>query len=121
MQRVTAARWTPDNKYILSGSDDGNIRLWRARANERSGVKSAKQRAALDYNNTLVERYGHMPEVRRIKRHRHVPQVIKKAGEIKRTELSSIKRREENERKHSSKKFDKRQSEREKMILARET
>ncbi|KAH8178327.1 sof1-like domain-containing protein [Sarocladium implicatum] len=121
MQRVTAARWTPDNNYILSGSDDGNIRLWRARASDRSGVKSAKQQAALDYNAALVERYGHMPEVRRIKRHRHVPQVIKKAGEIKKTELASIKRREENERKHSKRKFDKRQSEREKMILARET
>lgn len=60
------------------------------------------------------------PEIRRIKRHRHIPQVVKKAGEIKNEELKSIKRREENERKHTKKQFEKRRSEREKMILARE-
>ncbi|OAA70595.1 U3 small nucleolar RNA associated protein [Cordyceps fumosorosea ARSEF 2679] len=120
MQRVTAARWTPDSKYVLSGSDDGNVRLWRAEASARQGVKSARQRQALEYNGALVERYGHMPEIRRIKRHRHLPTVVKKAGEIKKVELASIKRKEENERKHTKKQFEKRQSEREKMILARQ-
>ncbi|KAL9108200.1 MAG: hypothetical protein Q9187_008323, partial [Circinaria calcarea] len=43
----------------------------------------------------------HMPEIRRIKRHRHVPKQVKKAGEIKGEELKSIKRRRENERKHN--------------------
>ena len=83
-------------------------------------MKSAKQRQALEYNKALKERYGHMPEIRRIDRHRHLPKVIKKAGEIKREELSAIKRREENERKHSDKKFQKRKSEREKAILAKQ-
>ena len=27
MQRLFSARWTPDSKYVLSGSDDGNVRL----------------------------------------------------------------------------------------------
>nr|KAK0747617.1 WD40-repeat-containing domain protein [Apiosordaria backusii] len=120
MQRVFRTMWTMDSKYLLSGSDDGNIRLWRANASERSGVKSAKQRQALEYNKALTERFGHLPEIRRISRHRHVPKVIKKAGEIKREELAAIKRREENERKHSVKKFQKRKSEREKAILAKQ-
>lgn len=68
----------------------------------------------------LTEECECRPEIRRIKRHRHIPQVVKKAGEIKNEELKSIKRREENERKHSKKQFEKRRSEREKMILARE-
>ncbi|KAG6360133.1 hypothetical protein INS49_011189 [Diaporthe citri] len=120
MQRVFATKWTPDGKYLISGSDDGNVRLWRANASKREGVKSARQRQAEEYNSKLVERFSHMPEIRRIKRHRHIPQVVKKAGEIKNEELKSIKRREENERKHSKKQFEKRRSEREKMILARE-
>lgn len=120
MQRVFCARWTPDSKYVLSGSDDGNIRLWRANSSKREGVKSAKQRQALEYNEALSERYGHMPEVRRIKRHRHLPKVIKKASEIKKEELKAIKRREENERKHTKKQFEKRKSERDKVVLARE-
>lgn len=98
----------------------GNLRLWRANASERSGVKSTKQRQALEYNGALMDRYSHMPEIRRIRRHRHLPQVIKKAGEIKREELGAIKRREENERKHSDKKFQKRKGEREKAILVKQ-
>ena len=61
-----------------------------------------------------------MPEIRRIKRHRHLPKQVKKAGEIKGEELKSIKRKAENERKHSKKGLVKRTSEREKMILATE-
>ncbi|EGX93045.1 U3 small nucleolar RNA associated protein [Cordyceps militaris CM01] len=120
MQRVMAARWTPDAQYVLSGSDDGNVRLWRAKASARQGMKSSRQRQALEYNDALVERYGHMPEIRRISRHRHVPEVVKKAASIKKDELQSIKRKEENERKHTKKQFEKRQSERQKMILSRE-
>ncbi|UKZ64430.1 uncharacterized protein TrAtP1_005646 [Trichoderma atroviride] len=120
MQRVMSAKWTPDAKYVLSGSDDGNVRIWRANASQRQGIKSARHRQALEYNDALVKRFGHMPEINRIKRHRHLPKVIKKAGEIKNEELKSIKRKEENERKHSSKQFQARKGEREKMVLARE-
>jgi WD repeat and SOF domain-containing protein 1 len=120
MQRVFAVRMTGDGKYVLSGSDDGNVRLWRANASKREGIKSAKQRQALEYNEALSERYAHMPEIRRIKRHRHIPKVVKKAGEIKAEELKALKRREENERKHTKKQHKKRRSEREKMVLAAE-
>ncbi|KFX96788.1 hypothetical protein O988_05158 [Pseudogymnoascus sp. VKM F-3808] len=120
MQRVFSTKFTPDSKYILSGSDDGNIRLWRAESSRREGIKSAKQRQALEYNAALSERYQHMPEIRRIKRHRHVPKVIKKAGEIKSEELKAIKRKIENERKHTKKQFQKRKPEREKMVLVNE-
>lgn len=112
--------WTPDSKYILSGSDDGNIRLWRANASAREGIKSARQRQSEEYNTALVERYKHMPEVRRIHRHRHIPHVVKKAGEIKTDELQALKKREENERRHTKKQFDRRRSERDKVILAKE-
>jgi len=120
MQRVFSARFTPDNKYVLSGSDDGNIRMWRVNASDRSGIKSARQRQKLEYDQALVRRYAHMPEVRRIKRHRHLPKTIKKAAEIKGEELKSIKRKEENVRKHSKKGTMPRQSEREKMVLGTE-
>ncbi|TVY59668.1 Protein sof1, partial [Lachnellula suecica] len=120
MQRVFSCQWTPDAKYVLSGSDDGNIRLWRANASKREGIKSAKQRQALEYNEALAERYAHMPEIRRIKRHRHIPKVVKKAGEIKGEELKAIKRKQENERKHTKAQFKKRRNEREKMVLAAE-
>ncbi len=61
-----------------------------------------------------------MPEIRRIARHRRVPKQVMKAGEIKKEELGAIKRRQENERKHSRKGEKPRRSEREKMVLATE-
>ena len=118
MQRVFSAKFTPDSQFLLSGSDDGNIRLWRSQASRREGIKSARQRQKLEYDNTLKERYKHMPEIRRIARHRHVPKSVKKASEIKGEELAAIKRRRENERKHSKKGAIPRKSEREKMVLA---
>jgi len=118
MQRVFSCVWSGDNNYVLSGSDDGNIRLWRANASSRQGVKTFAQRQQLEEAEALKKRYGHMPEIRRIARHRHVPKVVKKAAEIKGEELRAIKRREENERRHTKKGEKRRRSEREKMVLA---
>jgi WD repeat and SOF domain-containing protein 1 len=100
MQRVFQAKFTTDAKYILSGSDDTNVRVWRAKASDRAGIKSSRQRSKLEYDEALKERYKHMPEIKRIARHRHVPKVIKKAGEIKRIEIDSMKKRQENHRRH---------------------
>lgn len=101
MQRLFITKFSTDSKYIFSGSDDGNIRIWRSRANERSGPKSAKKRSKEEYDDKLKERYADMPEIRRIARHRHLPIHIKKSSEIKTEEISSIKRREENRRNNS--------------------
>ena len=120
MQRCFSAKWTPDAKFLLSGSDDGNIRLWRANASNREGIKSARQRQKLEYEDALKRKYNHMPEIKRISRHRHVPKSVKKAGEIKQEEIAAIKRRRENERKHSKKGLIPRKSEREKMVLQTE-
>ena len=120
MQRVFSAMFTPDSQYVLSGSDDGNVRLWRANASGRSGIKSARQRQKREYDESLVRRYSHMPEIKRIQRHRHIPKIVRKAGEIKGEELKSLKRKGENVRKHSKKGSMPRQSEREKMVLATE-
>jgi DDB1- and CUL4-associated factor 13 len=117
MQRVFCVKFSMDSKYIVSGSDDGNVRLWRSNASERAGVKSVKQRTQLEYDDALKERFKNMPEIRRISRHRHIPQPVKKAGEIKRIELNSIRQRTENLRRHSKKGAVPYQSEREKHII----
>jgi len=38
MQHVVCVKWSADNKYVLSGSDEMNIRLWKANAAEKLGV-----------------------------------------------------------------------------------
>lgn len=101
MQHIFSVCFTTDSRYILSGSDDANVRLWRTNASERSNIKSSRERAKRNYDDKLRERYKYMPEIRRISRHRHLPGVVKKAQQIKRVELDSLKRREENDRAHS--------------------
>lgn len=98
MQHVFQVKYTMDSKFIVSGSDDGNVRVWRANAWERSHAKSTREKNKLEYDEKLKERFKHMPEVKRISRHRHVPKVIKKAQEIKRVEIESLKKREQNAR-----------------------
>lgn len=108
MQHVFCTKFTMDAKYIISGSDDTNLRVWRSVASERADIKSMKQRNKLEYDEKLKQRFKDMPEIRRISRHRHVPKVVKKAQEIKKIELDSIKRRRENEVKFSKSAKDKR-------------
>ncbi len=46
MQRVFAVRVTADARYVLSGSDDTNLRLWKARASEKIGNVLPRERGA---------------------------------------------------------------------------
>ena len=80
-------------------------------------MKSARQRQKLEYDSALIKRYQHVPEIRRIHRHRHLPKQIKKAREIKREEIKAIQRRDENRRRHSHGPA-RRNSERKKTVLA---
>ena len=43
----------------------------------------------------------HLPEVRRVKNHKHVPKSIKKAAAVKETVEATQKKREKNRRAHS--------------------
>jgi len=44
MQYVLSVLWSLDNKYVLSGSDDMNVRLWKANAAEKLGPVYLKQK-----------------------------------------------------------------------------
>eukprot|EP01052_Picozoa_sp_SAG31_P001887 SAG31_NODE_63_length_28659_cov_23.074685_22_plen_122_part_00 len=101
MQRIFCVKFSMDAKYVLSGSDDTNVRLWKANASETLGVLLPREKKSQQYHAKLKERYGHLEEIRRIEKHRHVPKVIKKTHEKKQTMKGSLKRREDNKRKHS--------------------
>ncbi|KAL3276382.1 hypothetical protein HHI36_011766 [Cryptolaemus montrouzieri] len=101
MQRLTCVQWTLDNKYIISGSDEMNIRIWKARASEKLGPLKPRERAALHYSEALKEKYASHPQVRRIKRHRQVPKHVFNAQNELRTIRQKNKRKEANIRNHS--------------------
>uniref|UniRef100_A0A8C2SNP6 DDB1- and CUL4-associated factor 13 n=1 Tax=Coturnix japonica TaxID=93934 RepID=A0A8C2SNP6_COTJA len=101
MQHVITVKWTSDNKYILCGSDEMNIRLWKANASEKLGVLAPREKAAMNYNQKLKEKFQHHPQIKRIARHRHLPKSIYCQIKEQRIMREARRRKELNRRKHS--------------------
>lgn len=101
MQRLTCVKWSLDNKYILTGSDEMNIRMWKAKASEKLGILKPRERTALNYAEALKEKFSAHPQVKRIARHRHVPKHIVNAQKEIKTIREKNKRKEANRRAHS--------------------
>lgn len=118
MQRVSSVRWSMDNKYILSGSDEMNIRIWKSHASEKLGAVKTREKMSLQYSEKLQEKFSHHPQIRRIARHRHLPKSIYHAAKELRTIRESQKRKEANRRAHSKPGSVLYVSEREKHIIA---
>ncbi|KAF9648307.1 WD40 repeat-like protein [Thelephora ganbajun] len=101
MQRVFSTAFTADARFVLSGSDDGNVRIWKAKASDKLGVIDARERAAMEYRDSLKERWKVDAEVGKVTRGRHLPKPIYKANQLKRTMLEAKRVKEERRRKHT--------------------
>ncbi|GAB2285383.1 hypothetical protein Dimus_019838 [Dionaea muscipula] len=101
MQRVFCVKFSCDATYVISGSDDFNLRLWKAKASEQLGVLLPRERKKHDYNEAVKNRYKHLPDVKRIVRHRHLPLPIFKAHALRRAMAESERRKQERVRIHS--------------------
>ena len=54
---------------MLSGSDDGNVRIWKARASDKLGIVTARERAAMEYRDSLKERWKMDVQVGKVSRY----------------------------------------------------
>lgn len=98
---IFSVLYTLDARYVCTGSDDGNVRLWKARASEKLGILGGREMAAREYRQGLRTRWQAVGDVGRIERQRHVPKPIKSAQQLKRTMLDARRVKEENRRKHT--------------------
>lgn len=128
MQRVFATRWTLDARFVLTGSDDGNVRIWKANASDKLGVLSSKELKARDQRNALKKKWGGegpgsghrgVGDIGRIANQRRVPKNIKTAQNLKRTMLEAQRVKEERRRKHTRKGQSKPTAARKEAILGR--
>jgi WD repeat and SOF domain-containing protein 1 len=101
MQRLFCVKYSMDSNYVLSGSDDGNVRIWKAHASQQLGVKNYRQQAALDYNSAVLGRFNSLPEVKRIANHRILPKEVRLAARQGHDHRLSQKRKHENVKRHS--------------------
>lgn len=101
MQRVFCVKFSCDATYVISGSDDMNLRLWKAKASEQLGVLLPREQKKHEYHEAVKNRYKHLPEVKRIVRHRHLPKAVYKAKDLRRTMTEAERRRKERKRAHS--------------------
>ncbi|KAK4766500.1 hypothetical protein SAY87_008142 [Trapa incisa] len=102
MQRVFCVKFSCDAGYVISGSDDTNLRVWKAKASEQLGVVLPREKRKHEYDESLKNRYKHIPEVKRIVRHRHLPKLIFKAGRLRREMIEAAKKKDERRKAHSA-------------------
>ncbi|KAH0831208.1 WD40 repeat-like protein [Lanmaoa asiatica] len=121
MQRVSSSIFTADARFVLSGSDDGNVRIWKAKASEKLGIITARERAVIEYRESLRDRWKHDQEVSKISRTRHLPKPVYQASKLKRTMLEAQRVKDERRRKHTRAGESKPKAERKKVVLAEHT
>ena len=60
--------YTLDSRFVLSGSDDSNLRIWKARASEKLGTVDKREMARKEYRDGLREKWGSVAEVAKLER-----------------------------------------------------
>ncbi|KDE08868.1 hypothetical protein MVLG_00966 [Microbotryum lychnidis-dioicae p1A1 Lamole] len=106
MQRVFTSLYTLDNRFVLSGSDDSNLRIWKARASDKLGVIDKREQARKEYRDGLRDKWGSVGDVAKLERQRFMPKSIHNAETLRRTMVEARKKKEENRRKHAPKGID---------------
>ncbi|CAF2529404.1 unnamed protein product [Rotaria sp. Silwood2] len=120
MQHISCVQWTLDNKYVISGSDEMCLRLWKAKASEKLGVIRDREAETLEYNDALKEKFAHFPKVKRIAQQRNLPKHVYHAKREHKTIRESQQRHEANARANSKPGSVPFVSERSKVILKEE-
>lgn len=104
--RVFSTCYTLDTRFVLSGSDDANLRIWKARAADKLGVVDKKEQVSREYRDELRSKWGQVAEVSKIERQRYLPKPIHQATKLRREMLDAANSKEENRRRHAPKGVD---------------
>eukprot|EP01083_Nonionella_stella_P096936 272511_1 len=101
MQRVFCVNFSADNNFVLSGSDDTNVRIWKSQAAKPLKTLLPREKEKLKYSEKLKKKFRHMPEIRRIARHRHLPRFLHCAKKSRAIQHESARRKDARRRAHS--------------------
>lgn len=101
MGRVLCVSFAPDGRFVLTGSEDTNVRVWKAKSDQKLGAMTDRERQAEAYRESLKVKFQRLPEIARIKRHKHVPKMIKSLTTKRGIMRDARIKKEDNRRKHS--------------------
>ena len=92
--------YSSDAQFVLSGSDDTNIRVWKSGAAKSLGLEKGRDERKKHYMAAVQKKFAHMPEVKRISDDKPVPKAVKKARQIAHVQRSSERRKTDNKKRH---------------------
>ncbi|CAG0887048.1 unnamed protein product [Cyprideis torosa] len=92
---VVDVDYCPTGQELVSAGYDKTIRIFPVEK------LRGRQKAALEYNEKLKEKFSAHPQIKRISKHRHVPKHVYNAKKEIREIFTSQKRKEANRRLHS--------------------
>lgn len=98
MQQVNAILYSMDGKYVCTGSEDTNIRVWKSNAAEELKPLLPREKEKLAYANKLKRKFKHNAEIKRILRHRHLPKLLVKKQKVRQIKKESAHRKLDNMR-----------------------
>jgi len=73
---VNAILYTNDSKYLVSGSEDTCVRIWKSKAAESLKPLLPREKEKLAYAEKLKKKYKNNKEIKRIMRHSHLPKLL---------------------------------------------
>lgn len=92
MQLVQGVEYSNDGNFIISGSDDGALRIWKAQASGKIQSTRAEKDAQV-YRDALKDKFEGVGEIARIRRHRFFNKDIKEEMRVKHEMYEGKKRR----------------------------
>jgi WD repeat and SOF domain-containing protein 1 len=101
MARIFSVQYTYDSKYIISGSDDTCLRIWKTHASEKLGNLLPRERLSKEYRDSLKTKFQHAPAIRSMIRDKKLPKVVVKARKLQNDIMKAQKEKENRNRKHS--------------------
>lgn len=101
MQRVFAVNFSLDGSYIISGSDDGDVRVWKSERSRPLKPLFRMEKEKVQASERLIERYQGLTAVRKIAKKRHLPSHVKTMRDTKQVMSRSRKRKERNFQQHT--------------------
>lgn len=102
MQAVTALCCTDDGNYIVSGSTDTNLRVWKVDPNRSLKAMTQREKDSRAAGNLLKEKYSAVQQISNIRRHKILPRVLKQSMRNRYAHVKAEQRKAQNLQQHST-------------------